>query len=80
MRNAQTKVDRRPQQNIHRGRQPQDHISARRRPTGFDEAYMPLRRAHGNRQVQLRMAAPLQPAEWCCARAESLRISPLGSS
>jgi hypothetical protein len=61
MRNAQTKVDRRPQRNIHRGRQRQDHISARRRPTGFDEAYMPLRRAHGNRQVQLRMAAPFTP-------------------
>jgi hypothetical protein len=45
MRNAQTKVDRRPQQNIHGGRQPQDHISARRSPTGFDEAYMPLRTA-----------------------------------
>jgi hypothetical protein len=44
MRNAQAKVDRRPQRNIHRRRQPQDHISARRRPTGFDEAYMPLRR------------------------------------
>ncbi len=39
VRDAQTKVD--------------------RRPTGFDEAYMPLRRARGNRQVQLRMAAPL---------------------
>ena len=38
MRNAQTKVDPRPQRNIHRGRQPQDQISARRRPTGFDEA------------------------------------------
>jgi hypothetical protein len=40
---------------------PQDHISARRRPTGFDEAYLPLRREHGNRQVQLRMAAPFTP-------------------
>ena len=44
MRNAQAKVDRRPQGNTHRGRQPQDQISARRRPTGIDEAYMPLRR------------------------------------
>ena len=60
MRNGQTKVDR-PQRNIYRGRPPQDHISAGRRPTGFDEADLPLRRAHSNRHVQLRMAAPLTP-------------------
>ena len=36
-------------------------IISRLGPTGFDEAYMPLRRAHGNRQVQLRMVAPLTP-------------------
>ena len=61
MRNAQAKVDRRPQGNTHRGRQPQDQISARRRPTGIDEAYMPLRRAHGIREVQLRMGASRAP-------------------
>ena len=58
MRNAQT--DRRPQRNICSGRQPQIKFRSAP-PTGFDEAYILLRRAHGDRQVQLRMAAPHTP-------------------
>ena len=80
MRIAQTKVDRRPQRNIHRGRQPQDHISARRRPTGFDGAYMPCvvpRQPPGPiENGRASYAIPSIAGRMGCARAESLRISP----